>query len=72
MGYRSDICAWDAFALDGKICFTALRSFKKYDPGTQSGIEYYIMYCKSARMQKCEFLLFGIFVVQGKIGLYKL
>ena len=25
---RRDICAWDAFALDEKVCFTALRSLK--------------------------------------------
>ena len=67
---RRDVCAWDAFALDEKVCFTALRSLKKYDPGTQCGIEYNIMYCKIARMQKFEFLIFGIFVVQGKKCLY--
>ena len=60
------ICAWDAFALDEKVCFTALRSLKKYDPGAQCGIEYYVMYCKFAREQKYEFLIFRIFVVQGK------
>ena len=49
-----------------KVCFTALRSFKKYAPGAQYGIEYYIMYCEIAPMQKYEILIFGIFVVQGK------
>ena len=67
---RRDIRAWDAFALDEKVCFMALRSLKKYEPGVQCGIEYYIMYCKFARMQKYEFLTFGIFVVQGKKCLY--
>ena len=46
--------------------------FKKYDPGAQCGIEYYKMYCKFARMQKYKFLIFGIFVVQGKKCLYML
>ena len=52
---RRDICAWDAFALEEEVCFTALRSLKKYDPGVQRGIEYHIMYCKFAPMQKYEF-----------------
>ena len=25
---RRDICAWDAFALDDKVCVTALRNLK--------------------------------------------
>ena len=54
------------FALGEKVCFTVLRSLKKYDPGAQCGIEYYILYCKFARMQKYGFLIFGIFVDQGK------
>jgi len=71
ISYLSRILAEiSAFALDEKVCFTALRSFKKYDPGAQCGIEYYIMYCKFARMQKYEFLIFGIFVVQGEKYLY--
>ena len=47
--------------MDEKVCFGALHSLKKYDPGAQCEIEYYIMYWKFARMQKC-----GIFGVQGK------
>ena len=43
---------------------------KKYDPGAQCGIEYYIMYFKFARMPKYEFLIFDIFVVQDKKYLY--
>ena len=58
----------DAFDLDEKV--RALRSLKKYDPGAQCEIEYYIMYWKFARMQKYEFLIFGFFVVQGKTCLY--
>ena len=53
-------------ALDEKVCFRALRSLKKYDPGAQCEIEYYVMYWKFARMQKCESLRFGNFVVPGK------
>ena len=58
------------FAMGEKVCFTVLRSLKKYDPGAQCGIEYYIMYCKFSRVQKYEFLIFGIFVVQGKTCIY--
>ena len=67
-----DACALDAFELDENACFTGLRSLEKYDPGAQYGIEYYIIYCKFARMQKFEFLIFGIFFVQGKKCLYML
>ena len=63
---RRNVCDWDDFALDENVGFTALRSLKKYDPGAQCGIEYYIIYCKFAHMQKCEFLIFGISVVQGQ------
>ena len=52
------------FALGEKVCFTVLRSLKKYDPRAQCGFEYYIMYCLYAPVQKYEFLIFGIFVVQ--------
>ena len=66
VGYSQRYLCLGCLALDDKVCFRALRSLKKYDPGAQCGIEYYIIYCKFARMQKCEFLIFGIFVVQGK------
>ena len=49
-----------------KSLLYGIAQFKKYDPGGQCGIEYHIMYCKFARMQKYEFLIFGIFVVQRK------
>ena len=62
-GTHRDVRGWDAFALDENVCVTALRSFKKYDPGAQCGSEYHTMYRKFARKQKCEF---GILVVQGK------
>ena len=55
-----------AFALDEKVCFTALRSLKKYDPGAKCGIMFYIMYFKFAPMQKYGFLIVGNFVDQGK------
>ena len=60
------------FALDEKVCFRALRSLKKYDPGDQCRIEYYIMYCKFAYMPKNEILTFGIFIVRGKKFIYML
>ena len=53
-----------------KVCATALRSFKKHDHGAHCGIKYYIMYCKFSPKLKYEFLIFGIFVVQGQKCLY--
>ena len=44
--------------------FYGIAQFKKYDPRAQCGFEYYIMYCIFAPMQKYEFVIFGIFVVQ--------
>ena len=37
-----------------------IAQFKKYDPGAQCGIEYSTMYCKFARMQNSEFLIFVV------------
>ena len=45
---------------------TSGDDLKKYDPRAQCGFEYYIMYCIFAPMQKHEFLMFGIVVVQGQ------
>ena len=59
---------WDALLWESLIY--GIAQFKKYDPGSQCGIEYYIMYGKFAPMQKYEFLIFGIFGVQDKNYLY--
>ena len=48
---RRDVCAWDPFAQDENVWFTALRSFQKYDRGAQCESEYYIIYCKLISMQ---------------------
>ena len=47
-----------------------IAQFKKHYPDAQCGIEYYIMYYKFSRMQKCEFLIFGIFLWKKKMSIH--
>ena len=68
-----DACAWDPFALDENVLFTALRSLKNIwssDPGAHCGSGCYIMYYKLIGMHKYEFQIFRIFVAQNIKHLY--
>ena len=57
------------FALGEKVYFTVFHSLKKFDPGAQCGIEYYMMYCKFAR-KNVNFWDLGFLLSKAKMHIH--
>ena len=66
VGYSQRCLGMREFCTGREYLLYGIAQFRKYDHGVQCGSEDFKMYPNFTRMQKHEFLIFGIFVVQDK------